>query len=158
MKANEFEKTMGYRRSEKWEEVRKTYLAEFPKCSMCEVTGAVEAHHIYPFHICIELGRPDLELDKRNLVTLCEGEGSNEHHFLIGHLGGWESFNTILRADLKVFKGTTQDEIRQDRLWQLKSEKRIEPFEEITPDEKKILKDEINKRMPILGETKEKQF
>jgi hypothetical protein len=31
-------------------------------------------HHIFPFHYCIALGRPDLELDDRNLITLCEDE------------------------------------------------------------------------------------
>ena len=53
-------------------------------------------HHIFPFHYCIALGRPDLELDDRNLITLCEdeaGKPGQNHHLLVGHLDDFESSN-----------------------------------------------------------------
>jgi len=36
--------------------------------------AGLQVHHIFPFHYCIALGRPDLELDDRNLITLCEDD------------------------------------------------------------------------------------
>ena len=46
--------------------------------------GPVQVQHIFPFHYCVALGRPDLELDERNLITLCgkshDGIGENQFH------------------------------------------------------------------------------
>jgi hypothetical protein len=44
--------------------------------------GSVQVHHIFPFHDCVALGRPDLELDERNLITLCgkSHNGIGENH------------------------------------------------------------------------------
>ena len=37
-----------------------------------------QLHHIFPFHFCVVLGRPDLELDERDEVTLCERREGDE--------------------------------------------------------------------------------
>ncbi len=45
--------------------------------------------NIFPFHYCIALGRPDLELGQRNLITLCEDEAghpADNHHYEAGVL------------------------------------------------------------------------
>ena len=42
-------------------------------------------------------GGRELELDERNLITLCEA-GEN-HHFVVGHLGDWRSYNPEVRGD-----------------------------------------------------------
>ena len=36
----------------------------------------MQVHHVFPFHSCIALGLPDLELDLRNLITLREHEAN----------------------------------------------------------------------------------
>ena len=60
----------------------------------------VEVHHIFPFHICVVVDRPDLELDERNLVTLCgqsHDRGVGDRHLLLGHFDDWESMNVWVR-------------------------------------------------------------
>jgi hypothetical protein len=59
-------------------------------------------HHILPLGHCIALGWPELELDPRNLITLCETAGgilTDDHHLYLGHLGGFHLFNLDVRAD-----------------------------------------------------------
>lgn len=153
-KSNEIKKSGGKTRNIKWEEVRDDYLRNNPKCVMCDITTNLEVHHIYPFHICNELGRPDLELDPRNLITLCEGESTNEHHLLMGHLDSWESFNPLLKADTIVFKNTTVDIIKNDRLWQLKVSKRPNTFFEMTPTEKESIREELERKFPLQAQLK----
>jgi 5-methylcytosine-specific restriction endonuclease McrA len=78
------------------------HLASHPECLVCGRTDAVQAHHIIPVQFCLALGRPELELDFRNLVTLCEtGNGvlTDDHHLYVGHLGGFHAFNPEVRAD-----------------------------------------------------------
>jgi hypothetical protein len=57
-----------------WPEVVRRHLAREPHCVSCRPNGRklgpVQVHHIFPFHYCIALGRADLELDERNLITL----------------------------------------------------------------------------------------
>ena len=69
-------RTIGQPRSSHWPAVEKAHLAESPACACCTTassTAKQQVHHVWPFHYCIALGRPDLELDPRNLITLCEG-------------------------------------------------------------------------------------
>jgi len=82
-------------RSPKWPEVARAYIAAHPKCAACAETQQLNVHHIYPFHYVVLCGRPDLELDFRNLVALCHGE-EREYHLLLGHLDDFESFNPDL--------------------------------------------------------------
>jgi hypothetical protein len=78
-------------------------------------------HHIFPVHYCRALGRPDLELDERNLVTLCESEPGRpgfNHHLLVGHLGDFEAANPSSRADATGrFLARTAAQLRIDRTW-----------------------------------------
>jgi hypothetical protein len=77
-----------------------------------------------PFHICRALGRPELELDQRNLITLCEGAIS--HHILIGHLDDWQSYNPDVTTDVTgPFRRWTDDQqIRDDPQWSQKAKNR----------------------------------
>jgi len=45
-------------------------------------------------------GRPDFELDPRNLLTPCVHHDC-EHHVLIGHLDDYESYNRHVLAFVK---------------------------------------------------------
>jgi 5-methylcytosine-specific restriction endonuclease McrA len=78
------------KRSDKWPTVRRRHLKEEKECQWCRVTAHVEVHHIKPFHL-----HPELELDDKNLITLCEGE--NECHLKHGHLGDWKGLNLDIR-------------------------------------------------------------
>jgi 5-methylcytosine-specific restriction protein A len=76
-------------RSGHWPAVRKQHLELHPACEMCGGSEKLEVHHIRPFHL-----HPDLELDPKNLVTLCEAKRSGANcHLLFGHLGNFRSWN-----------------------------------------------------------------
>lgn len=87
----------GVSRSPKWEEVRKSFLKENPRCATCGAKNSIlkplNVHHEIPFH-----KDHSLELKPSNLITLCR-----PHHLLIGHLMNWKSFNSIVRKDSAYF-------------------------------------------------------
>lgn len=88
-------KLQGGRRSPKWRAIRETFLVLNPHCAACGVQtrSVLEVHHILPFHRF-----PELELEKGNLITLCESSSHN-CHFLFGHLLNWSSWNEKVRED-----------------------------------------------------------
>ncbi|MBS2032966.1 MAG: hypothetical protein JST54_34155, partial [Deltaproteobacteria bacterium] len=61
----------GVARSSRWPRIEKLHLSLQPKCACCgdkmDPRAGMQVHHIFPFHYSIALGRPDLELDLRNL-------------------------------------------------------------------------------------------
>ena len=103
----------GVERSPRWPHVEKEHLLHEPSCAACGYRGkGLQVHHIKPFHL-----HPDLELDPRNLITLCEIKG-RDHHLLIGHLDNWESYNVNVREDVKRYYGKSANEIKRDIHWQ----------------------------------------
>ncbi len=82
-------------RSGKWPAVERAYKAEHPKCEVegCGAAENLNVHHCLPFH-----KYPKLELDPRNLVTLCSDGSKNNHHLHWGHLGTWTSWNVNIRG------------------------------------------------------------
>ena len=82
-------------RSDKWPEVRKTYLSNHGSCAACGGDVKLEVHHMRPFHL-----HPELELDPTNFLTLCEsGNNGINCHLGVGHLGDFKSFNVNVVAD-----------------------------------------------------------
>ena len=83
----------GLTRSPHWGKVEKEVVEQNPYCLACgpdvKYERGLQVHHArIPFHFAILLGRPDLELDPRNLVVLCEDEhdvDTEDHHLLLGH-------------------------------------------------------------------------
>lgn len=73
-------------RSPRWREVRDTHLKSRPFCAACGRAEHLQVHHIVPFH-----ENPLLELDARNLITLCMSK--YECHLKLGHGGGFHYFN-----------------------------------------------------------------
>lgn len=70
-------------RSSKWSTVRNQFVAAHPVCEACGTSENLNVHHIKPFH-----NHPELELDLKNLITLCSGSYANGRyncHFKIGH-------------------------------------------------------------------------
>jgi hypothetical protein len=91
--------------------------------------AGLQVHHIFPFHYCIALGRPDLELDDRNLITLCEdeaGKPGQNHHLLVGHLDDFESSNlAVVRMRRGAFYGMDAEAIKSDMTWLRKKVSRL---------------------------------
>jgi len=115
-------------RSSAWRRVERAHLAKHPRCACCRpgtnVNAGIQVHHGFPFHYCIALGRPDLELDDRNLISLCETEKdrpSENHHLLVGHLDDFKSSNLDVVKDASVtFFGSSGAEIRGSEAWKTK--------------------------------------
>lgn len=78
-------------RSPLWPGVRKEHLELFPACAGCGRLKQVQVHHVVPFH-----NKPELELDRKNLITLCP-----ICHFVLGHLFNFRSWNEEVVGDCK---------------------------------------------------------
>ena len=110
-------------------------------------------HHIFPFHYCIALGRPDLELDDRNLITLCEdeaGKPGQNHHLLVGHLDDFESSNLAVVEDAATtFHGMDARDIKRDLTWLRKKANRLVPLERMTGADKEAFREAMNRRFVV---------
>lgn len=149
----------GIKRSDEWPRVEKEHLQLEPHCAACKPgtnTGAgLQVHHKFPFHYCIALGRPDLELDQRNLISLCEDEAgrpAEDHHLLVGHLDNFKSSNLVVDADARTaFYGMTADEIKKDPRWIAKKGDRLKLLDEMSQDEKDAFTKLMNTTFPKKG-------
>ena len=139
-------------RNPDWTRVQKEHLRKQPFCACCGKDtgkGKMQVHHKFPFHYCIALGRPDLELDERNLVTLCEDKGSPNHHILIGHLGNFESYNPNVEEDIIAYANWTQTAIKADPKWKAKKTSRPAFLPNMTETQKTTLRKLMDKTYPI---------
>lgn len=153
------------KRSSKWNSRRKAHLKANPYCVACKAPSGwrkllhhgkalvglkpVQVHHKIPFHTCVVLGRPDLELDDRNLITLCEG-GEN-HHLLIGHLGDFASYNPDVDKHAKhTFHMKTAQEIKDDAAWKKLHEMNPKDVDKLLDLEKAALRDLIDRTYPMV--------
>jgi len=143
-------------RSPEWPHVEKAHLEKQPHCACClpgtNVHAGVQVHHKFPFHYCIALGRPDLELDDRNLITLCEDEedkpGQN-HHLLIGHLDSFASSNLDVEHDaMHVFHGMAAEQIKADPEWQKRVVARLKPLDEMSAGERTEFRKRMDETFP----------
>jgi hypothetical protein len=90
------------RRNPHWADFERVFLSRHPGCAVCGIQGPVVAHHIIPVFYAQAIGRPDLEMDERNLVSLCRSESGalcDDHHLYVGHLGDHQAFNLEVRED-----------------------------------------------------------
>lgn len=85
---------LGATRSSQWPKVRAEHLKKNAACALCNGTKSLEVHHIQPFHL-----KPELELEPKNLITLCESKSNGINcHLAFGHLGNYQSMNpTVIR-------------------------------------------------------------
>jgi hypothetical protein len=148
----------GLTRSPQWSAVEKQHLKLQPLCVACKPgtnsQAKLQVHHIFPFHYCIALGRPDLELDQRNLITLCENEAghpADNHHLLVGHLDDFQSSNLEVVADAQTtFQGMAAADIKQDPRWKQKEAHRLKSLDQMTPQDKADFLAQMNARFPKL--------
>jgi hypothetical protein len=152
----------GIERSHHWDEVVREHLSREPSCVCCSVghgsiktqpAHGVQVHHIFPFHYCIALGRHDLELDERNLITLCgsrigAARGQN-HHLWVGHLDDFQTSNLSVARDARTtFNGMQAAEFSADARWLRRVRSRLVALELKSDDEKELLLRLMNRRMP----------
>lgn len=83
-------------RSPLWEKVRREFAILHPKCAACGGAKLIQIHHVLPFHLY-----PKLELDKTNLITLCEDPARICHH-RIGHCWDWKAYNPHVCDDART--------------------------------------------------------
>lgn len=142
----------GIARSPEWPKVEKAHREAHPACACCGRTDAVQVHHIYPFHYCVALGRPDLELDQRNLITLCETNHETEtedHHLLLGHLDDWKNGNLYVAEACNTWKNATKAAIMADPSWlKDKSDYRLVPLDKMTDEDKQTFQEEMANEYP----------
>ena len=77
-----------------WPKVKRVYLMTHRECAACDKRTKLEVHHKIPFWM-----DRNLELDVRNLITLCPDD-----HFMIGHLKSWKSYNPDVEVDAALWK------------------------------------------------------
>lgn len=149
----------GAARSPHWPTVEREFREAHPHCIACLTEGnAIEGqqiHHVNPFHYLLdpEINRPDLELDPRNLVTLCEDEAgrpAQDHHLLLGHLGNFKEGNLLVREDAGGrYHGITADAIRGDADWRAEERTgRLKPLDEMTAEEKRAFRVRLDAELP----------
>lgn len=137
---------LGLARSPAWPSVERWHLRGQPRCVACaegtNLEATVQVHHLFPFHYCVALGRKDLELDPRNLLTLCEGgTGAQNHHLLVGHLDSFSSANLNARADARLnFHGLDRAQLQASARWQEEVRGRLKPLDEMSGEEKEALR------------------
>lgn len=145
--------TLTLPRSSHWKKVEKKQLEKEPNCRACGTSGGVQVHHIFPFHYCIALGRPDLELDLRNLVTLCESNkehSEQNHHLLLGHYDDFQSSNLDVLRDIITFKGMDAQSIRESSIWLERKKGTLKPLHLMTDQDKQDFIQRMNSTYPLI--------
>jgi hypothetical protein len=87
---------VGTPRSGKWPRVRREHLSRQPDCQACgKTSGDMEVHHQRSF-----AQHPELELDPKNLITLC----ADPCHLVHGHLMSFRRINPSVEEDCKKYR------------------------------------------------------
>lgn len=136
----------GVARSVHWPRVEREFREANPACAACGSTEGVQVHHCFDFHEAVLLGRPDLELDPRNLITLCEGP--LQHHLLIGHLDDFRSYNPAVREDVLTFAPLDALSVRVSPIWRAKHDTRPKPWDEWTEEQKQSVRADLDEQLP----------
>lgn len=135
-------------RNPHWPSVRANHLILESKCAVCAGTIDLQVHHVVPFHYCILIAnRPDLELDHRNLITLCQ-DPKTDHHLIVGHLQDFHTYNPNVRADAKKSKKGFLANILDSIFSILKREPKPKLVSKMTDADKKKFIDRVNKLYP----------
>jgi hypothetical protein len=148
----------GVVRSHHWPTVEKEFREKYPHCAACVDTDenrAVQVHHVNPFHYLVDptIDRPDLELDDRNLIGLCEdeqGRPAKDHHIDLGHLGNFKEGNLLVRTDAATkYHGMPHELVRSDPEWLSEErEGRLKALNLMTADEKEAFRVRLWKELP----------
>jgi len=138
----------GIERSPDWDKVRKAYLEVHGACVVCGQKGELNVHHMHPFHYVVACGRPDLELDPRNFITLCVPH-EEQHHILLGHLDDYESYNPQVVAFASRFKGKDSAVIRADPHFKSALASKPKHLGDMSDAEKAAFKASLDQSLPV---------
>jgi hypothetical protein len=143
-------------RSPEWARVARAHLLALPQCVCCgplwRPATAVQVHHIFPVHVIRAVGRPDLELDCRNLITLCTNLAAfpgQDHHLVVGHLDDFECTNPTSRSDAEHYRGQTSAQIRASATWRVQVAGRLPPLPAMSDAQRKNLRALMDRAMPL---------
>ena len=134
-------------RSSKSPEVEKAFRAKNPKCVACGEIEQLNVHHMFPFHYVVLCGRPDLELDPHNLLTLCTREDL-EHHLLLGPLDDYESYNPEVEEFVQTYKDQSATQIRNNVAWQTARDRKPKHVDQMSQQEKDEFKKMLDGKFP----------
>jgi predicted HNH restriction endonuclease len=95
-------------RSKEWSKLRKAFLLSNGICAACKSAKNVEVHHIKPFG-----EYPALELDLKNLITLC-----GRCHFTLGHLSNYRIFNQHIYNDSIIYRNRVASAVKKSKPYQ----------------------------------------
>ena len=74
--------------SGKWQKAKRLYYKKHGKvCKCCGQRKKIQLHHKLPRHLF-----PELALDPKNFISLCNRKGVG-CHFLHGHMGSYRTYN-----------------------------------------------------------------
>jgi hypothetical protein len=140
------------KRSPEWPKVMHDYLSKHPACEACGKVGAVNVHHVAPFEFIINFGRPELELDENNLITLCESESGKpeeNHHIEIGHAGDFKKANLNVRQDASRYYGETLVQLKENTQFmeEIKANA-LPPLDQLTPEQKTYFQNWLDTTYP----------
>ena len=99
------EKLKARRRSPRWAKVRALHIALHPECAACGTTKRQQVHHVKPYHL-----DPMLELDLKNLLTLCMGP--LECHERLGHGDDFKAYNPMIREHAARLLASVDPQLR----------------------------------------------
>ena len=84
----------GTPRSGQWRRVQQEHLAKEPTCRVCGGKEDLNVHHLRPFEYF-----PELELEPKNLITLCNAKRC---HITFGHGGDFHAWNPHCISDVTL--------------------------------------------------------
>lgn len=93
-----FDAAFGVPRHPDWQRVSAAFKVG-KACAFCGGLTDLEVHHIRPFHQF-----PELEMAEGNWIVLC-GDGGRGCHFLAGHLGNWQRWNSEIAKICRIMNG-----------------------------------------------------
>lgn len=96
----------GKSRHPQWKKVRDYWLLNNPNCAACGTIENCCPHHIKPYWKF-----PELELDEKNLITLCN---KNNCHFYLGHLLNWRAWNENIIQDAFYISNRIKNKVIYD--------------------------------------------
>lgn len=149
----------GYERSSHWPSVEKAFKRENPHCLACGPTvkypsRALQIHHaIIPFHYLKAIGRDDLELDFRNLATLCQDAllaKTKNHHLVLGHgLDFHRYMPNVLDLCRTTYHGKERPVIVADHRWSGFLSLMPKALQEMGKDDLSRLREQVDRLLPI---------
>lgn len=137
-----------FARHKKWDTAQAQWMRKHPQCAVCgEIACKRNVHHKLPLTYLHAINRLDLELDERNLITLCV-ESDMQHHALVGHLNFYSSFNPWLMQTVAMCKGKTAKEIFDLAEFQQMVNNRPKPVHQMNAKELDELKQLTQRTFP----------